>query len=645
MFAITNDNYTSIYYILYLRIGFLGFACKFSMKVRLGSYKIHGNIHILILGSRIPQIQEKHKMSSEYMKFNSRRSTVYSSKGMIASSQALANQAGIKVLEKGGNCVDAAIAVSAALCVVEPTSTGIGGDCFSMYYKKDTKEIFGLNGTGRSAKNLTVQNIFDHHNDGKPILRIPIESAFTVNVPGAVAGWIDTLDNWGSGKVTLKDILDPAISLAEGGFPVCEIASKLWSVCEGKLKRQNPDHKLIEGTFLFNNKTPKEGDFVQNKPIAKVFRSIIEGGKDGFYKGPVAEAIIRETKLRDHKLDLEDLTDHTSTIIKPINIAFENYKIWEIPPSGQGLVALLALGIIQQLHNTGVIDLYKMKHNSPEYLHVLIEACKLGFYDSDEYVTDPEFDHIPLDDLLNEAYLQERAKLFRKDKILDSETIKHGVPDPKYKSDTVYLAVTDSNGDACSFINSVYDGFGSGIAVPEYGFCLHNRGANFNLTEGLKNCFSGKKRPYHTIIPSMITRTEDDSLFAAFGNMGGYMQPVGQVQHVLNLCIFGFTPQQLIDLPRFCLNASKDITTTDDRGRGSDGPVSTPVTVVSLEEGIDQNTIDELSKLGHTTKLVTGYDRELFGRAQIIKDQSKDDQLIFAGGSDLRGDGSATPYY
>lgn len=586
----------------------------------------------------------KESLVTDFIKFNSRRSTVYSTKGMVVSSQALANHAGIKILSKGGNCVDAAIAVSATLCVVEPGSTGIGGDCFSLYYKRETKEVHGMNGTGRSAKNLTIQNICDRYNNGQPMKRIPPESVLTVNVPGAVAGWVDSYEKWGSKNVTLEEILEPAISLAEDGFPVCEIACLLWKSAEDKLKKQNPDPKLIENMFLFGNAAPNEGDFVTNKPLAKAFRAIAKGGKEGFYQGPVAEAIIRETSSRDHKLDLKDLATHTSTVVDPINTKFEDYKVWEIPPNGQGLVALLSLGIIQQLHKSGKIDLYKLKHNSAEYLHVLIEASKIAFYDSDEYVTDPEFSKIPLDDLLSEAYLKKRAELFSMDKILDSSVIEHGVPNPRYKSDTVYLAVTDSNGDACSFINSVYDDFGSGIAVPDYGFCLHNRGANFNLTPDLKNCFEGGKRPYHTIIPSLITNSKDDSLFAAFGNMGGYMQPVGQVQHVLNLCVFGFTPQQLIDLPRFCLNATKDRIDSD-RGKGSDGPVSTAVTEVALEDGIDPNVVEELSKLGHTTKVVTGHDRKMFGRAQIIKDISKDGQLIYAAGSDLRGDGAAAPFF
>lgn len=580
----------------------------------------------------------------EFIKFNSRRSTVYSSKGMVASPQTLANQAGIKILSKGGNCVDAAVAVSAALCVVEPGSTGIGGDCFSLYYNRKTREVHGLNGTGRSAKNLTIQDIFNHHNGGQPIKRIPPESAFTVTVPGAIGGWVDSFEKWGSGKVTLAEVLEPATTLAEEGFPVCEIASLLWRGAADKLKKQNPDPKLLENVLLFGNKGPNEGEFVSNKPLAKVFRAVSEGGKKAFYEGPIAEAIIRETTSRKHKLDLQDLSSHQSTIVDPMNIDFQNHKVWEIPPNGQGLVALLALGIIQQLHKSGKIDLYKLEHNSAEYLHVLVEASKIAFYDSDEYVTDPDFSKIPIEDLLSESYLQERAELFDKNKIIDSSVIKHGVPNPKYKSDTVYFAVTDSNGDACSFINSVYDDFGSGIAVPEYGFCLHNRGANFNLTTGLNNCFEGGKRPYHTIIPSLITNSEDNSLFAAFGNMGGYMQPVGQVQHVLNLCVFGFTPQQLIDLPRFCLNAVKGAVDTD-RGRGSDGPVSTAVTEVALEDGIDPKVVEELSNLGHATKLVSGYNRRIFGRAQIIQDQSKNGQLIYAGGSDLRSDGAAAPFF
>lgn len=570
--------------------------------------------------------------------FQSRRSTVYSTKGVVASSQPAATAAGVKILELGGNCVDAAIAVSACLCVLEPASTGIGGDCFALYYEQKSNKVHGLNGSGRSASSATVDATLESLKN-KDALRIPWNSIHAVTVPGAIAGWIDSIEAWGSGKVGLDQILAPAIDLAKNGFVVHEVSANIWKLCESKLKLQNPNLKA--NPFLNENgQAPKEGDLFFNPGIASVLELVVKHGKKGFYEGSVAEAVIKTTSSRGHNLSLEDLKSHTSSIVEPISIDFEKHRVWEIAPNGQGLVALLALGMLQELQNEGVVDIYSHKVNSVEYLHLLIELCKLGFYDSDEYVSDPDFGEAPLSDLLHKSYLQERSHLYSASKILDSETITHGVPNPINKSDTVYFTVADKNGDACSFINSVYEGFGSAVVVPEFGFCLQNRGANFNLTKGSKNALEGGKRPYHTIIPSMITNVNDNSLYAAFGNMGGYMQPVGHVQHVLNMTVFGMTPQQLVDTPRFCLCSDP---TGLDRGRGADGPVSTPVTVVALEDGIPEEVAEGLRKLGHTVKLVSGNGRGLFGRAQIIKNIGKDGKIVYAAGSDPRGDGAAVP--
>lgn len=572
-------------------------------------------------------------MSNHFSRFNSRRSTVYSTKGIVSSPQFLANSAGVKILELGGNCVDAAIAVSAALCITEPASTGIGGDCFALYFKStDGKvvEVLGLNGSGRSAKDLCIQDVYDLYGD---VVRIPSNSPLAITVPGAVAGWQDAYEKWGSKNVTFAQILQPAIELAEDGYPLAEISSKLWQEKEDKLLQQNPG--FAENPFLINGKTPSEGDLVYNKSVAETLKLIAKDGKRAFYEGPVAKAIVDTVGERSHKLTLADLKDHKSEFVVPIKYNFQGRDVWEIPPNGHGIVALLALGIIQELHNSKVIDLHTLKHNSVEYLHILVEALKIAFYDSDEYVTD--FKHIPVEDLLSSEYLLTRAKLFHKDKVIDGHTMKHGVPDPKYKSDTVYLTVSDASGEACSFINSVFSSFGTGIVVKDHGFCLQNRGSAFNLIPGSSNSLEGGKRPYHTIIPAMITNN-DGSLYASFGNMGGYGQPSSHVQHVLNLTLFNMTPQQLTDSPRFVLGPGDPAT---DRGRGANGPVCTPITMVYLEEGISDEIVAGLSNLGHATESVHGYERSMFGRAQIIKKEFQGDRFVYSGGSDLRGDGAS----
>ncbi|ODV80657.1 gamma-glutamyltransferase [Suhomyces tanzawaensis NRRL Y-17324] len=571
--------------------------------------------------------------------FYSRRSTVYSSRGMVASTQALANAAGVRILEKGGNCVDAAIAVSAALCVSEPTSTGIGGDCFALYYKKGPAggQVLGLNATGRAALAVTIQDVWDHHNHGQPMARIPYESVFSVTVPGAIAGWHDAWRQWGSGTVAFHELLQPAVDMAQRGFPVAEVLAHLWQRGVAKLQRQSP----VPNPFIVDGRAPYEGDVVTNTPVAEALKLIGQHGKDAFYKGPIGDALVAETSSRGHKLSHHDLASHTSTFVEPLSVDFWGYQVWEIPPNGHGIVALMALGMIQTLHDQGTIDLTKMEHNLAEYLHVVVEVCKLAFYDSDEYVTDPQFHDIPVEHLVSRAYLRQRAKQFAPGAVVEPpSTMRHAVPNPRHRSDTVYLTVGDANGEACSFINSVYRGFGSGIVVPEYGFCLHNRGANFNLTAGAPNSLEGGKRPYHTIIPGMITKNGE--LYASFGNMGGFAQPICHVQHVVNMTVFGMTPQQLVDALRVVLSAWEDEDAgAADSGRGADGPVSTPRTEVHLEAGIAPAVVQQLSSWGHYTREVTGSARSTFGRAQIIQMSTHRHGFTYAGGSDPRGDGAA----
>lgn len=564
--------------------------------------------------------------------FSSRRSTVYLSKGIVASSQPLASAAGVKILSLGGNAVDAAIATSAVLCITEPGLTGIGGDCFALFHDAKTNTVQGINGCGRSAKNLSVEDVIV---DG-PVKRILQLSVYAVTVPGAIAGWQDAYKKWGSGNVTWAQILEPAIEIAENGFAVHEIAAYAWQRSENKLKAQNPGK---DNAYLFDGKAPVEGQFVTNPRYAKALRLVAEGGAKAFYEGPIAEAIINTTDERGHKLTLDDLRLHTSEFVDPISVEFGGHKVWEIPPNGLGIVVLIALGIIRELRDLGVVDVSLLTPGLAEYLHLLVEVLKIAFYDGDELISDPHFDPVPVDHILSKEHLRLRAKLFSKDKVLDLTTLDRPIPDPKQRSDTVYLTVTDKAGNACSFINSVFYGFGSAILVEDYGFCLQNRGANFNLLPGLPNCLEGGKRPYHTIIPAMVTDLEGNLKFT-YGNMGGFMQPVGHVLHFLNVAVFNMTPQQSIDFPRICLEPAN---IENDQGRGGGGPVASRSTIVLLEDGIAPEVNEQLQKLGHSTEVLTGYKRTTFGRAQIIQNLSKDGKVLHAAGSDPRGDGAAIP--
>lgn len=588
------------------------------------------------------------------MSFNSsRRSVVHSTKGIVTSTQPLASAAGVKILELGGNSVDASVAVSACLCVLEPASTGIGGDCFMLHYDNALQKVIGLNGTGRSPAKLDL-NVLAAENrklGRESAKRMSPYSVHSVTVPGAVAGWVDAVAKCGSGRVTFAEILQPAIELCEYGHPISEISSDLTKRSWKKLKDQNKKQAGLISCFATINddsRPPSDGEIVVNKPLAAILRKIAtsKDNKTGFYEGHVAEGIVKEVQSRGGLLTTDDLKSHTSTFVEPIYLDFLGGRIWEIPPNSQGLVVILALGIIRELEESGTIALTEMKHNSVEYLHLLIECLKLAFYDADEYVGDPRKadDKNILSLLSSRHYLKERAKLFNPNGVLDSSRIKHGVPDPDVnQSDTVYFSVSDREGNATSFINSVYTSFGSAIIPQDLGgFCLHNRGANFNLTPGSRNCLEPNKRPYHTIIPSMITDPSTGQLLYSFGNMGGFMQPTGHVQHFLNLMLFKLSPQESLDMPRICLSPHPEYK-HQDKGRGSDGPVSTPVTLVQVEEDLDSEVIEGLRRLNHQVSVVKSYDREIFGRGQIIKKVATKNGFVYSAGTDKRGDGIPIP--
>jgi len=593
-------------------------------------------------------------------KFNSRRSTVYSTRGIVSSSQPLANAAGIKILEKGGNAIDAAVAVAAALTVTETASTDIGGDAYAIFYKAEDQRAYGLNGTGRSASKLSVDHIKQNRPQDIVNNRLSSESVYTVNIPGGVAAWYDSVEKWGSGKVTFADILQPAIDLCENGYPISEISAYLVRASADRLKKVNGGHCANFLTkelslFLPNDDLtgPKEGQLIKNPYKAHTFKLLAKYGKKGFYEGEVAESIVKEVQARGSPITLEDLANHTSTFVDPISFEFLGKKLWEIPPNGSGIIALLSLGLIKSLDAKGVIDISKLKHNSVEYLHLIIEVLKLSFKDSEEYVSDT--DHLlkkfgieskeTIEKLLSPQYFEKRSEVFKKDRALNNDNLEIGeLPNRIFKSDTVYFTVSDSEGNAASFINSVFMNFGSGILVPERGFFLQNRGANFSLNPDSKNVLEGGKRSYHTIIPGLITTplgNDKEELYASYGIMGGYNQPQAHIQVYLNLLLFGLDPQEALDAPRITLIPHPELAHTD-KGHGSHGPVSRSVTRVCLEEGIDPEVVEGLKKLGHDVEVVTGYGRKAFGRGQIIKKEPGKD-LIYSAGSDQRADGAAVP--
>ncbi|KAK3719203.1 hypothetical protein LTR37_004422 [Vermiconidia calcicola] len=589
--------------------------------------------------------------------FPSRRSVVHSTKGIVSCTQPLASQCGLEVLRKGGNCADAAVAVAAGLNLTEPGSTGIGGDMFCLFYEAKTKKVHALNGSGRAGKDCTLENIRNDLGLGKGEKgSIPTTSVHAVTVPGAAAGWVDTVERFGSGKLSLEDILAPAIDMGESGYPVGEIMGSLWAASEGALRKASPNGAEMlkkDPNARDGCRAPISGEIMKNPTLANTFRTLAKEGKKGFYSGRIAEEMIKVTSDKGGRLTLEDLKQHMelgTETTEPISYKFssqdigkrhgkhmqdsssEGIELWEHPPNGQGLVALMALGIIEQLEKDGKIKKFGQNdHNSAEYLHVLVEALRIAFADGNWWIADPNVEKVPVKELLSPKYLAERAKHFDPKKASDPP--EHGSP-AQNSSDTVYFACSDSEGNAISFINSNYAGFGTCIIPKGCGFTLQNRGANFELQpENHPNILAPNKRPYHTIIPALITNSSDQSLHSVYGVMGGFMQPQGHVQVLLNQLVFGHTPQAALDAPRVCIGAGMP-----DAGDVMDR-------TVYLEEGMSEATVEGMRKLGHQIQVVKGMGRLLFGKGQVIRWHLDpvEGTGVWSAGSDQRGDGAAVP--
>lgn len=531
--------------------------------------------------------------------FHSHRSAIYGKGGMVATSQPLATAAGLEILARGGNAADAAVAAAAALNVTEPTSTGLGGDMFALFYDAQTQQVTALNGSGRAPAGLTLERLRREGLDSA----LPPFHPHTVTVPGACAGWCDLVERHGT--LAMVEILSPAVRLAEQGFPVAPLTAYFWSRgADRQLKTAPNGHELtIEG------RGPRAGETFRNPGLARTLRMIAEGGKEAYYQGEIAEAIAQVLQNMGGCMTADDLAAHVSTWEVPASVTFGNFRVYECPPNGQGITALLALNLLEGFDLAGLNPL------SVERLHLEIEAMRLAFADTRWHVADPAFSP-DWQWLLSKSYAAERRKLIHpKRATLDQQKGR-----PFTSSDTVYFCAVDKWGNACSFINSNYMGFGTGIVPQGWGFSLQNRGHNFSLDPAHPNRLEPRKRPYHTIIPGLITRAADGSLFGPFGVMGGFMQPQGHVQVGLALMTDGIDPQSALDLPRFCL----------EDGTASDG--------IALEEGIPLSAMSALAEMGHPVRPVSGWGRALFGRGQVIL---RDNGGILSAGSDPRADGCA----
>ncbi len=538
-------------------------------------------------------------MSSK-LPFNSRRSPVLGLHGMVATSQPLAVAAGLKILAEGGNAADSAVATAAALNVTAPTSTGIGGDCFALYYEAKQRKIHALNGSGRAPQALTLERL-QREGFGE---ELPPYHPYTVTVPGACAAWCDLIDAFG--KLQMKQLLAPAIRLADEGFPVAPLVARGWA--EGVEEQLS---SALNGSELtIDGRAPQTGELFRNPGLARTFAAVASGGKKAFYEGEISAAIAHVVQQAGGCLAEEDLARHSSTWETPIATQYRHLRLWECPPNGQGLVALLALNILSGY------DLAALPPLSPERLHLQIEALRLAFADAQKFIADPAFSPAPLEALLSAEYAAERRQQINLQRANPMP-----FPGRPQGSDTVYLTVVDAAGNACSLINSYYIGFGTGIVPAGWGFTLHNRGHNFTLQEGHPNAPAPGKRPYHTIIPAMVTHADDDALFASFGVMGGFMQPQGHMQVMIGLADDSLDPQAALDRARLYLLGGQ------------------PGAPVALEEGMPRSTTASLLSMGHEVVPVSGHDRSIFGRGHIIiRDR---DSGVLCGGSDPRGDGCA----
>ncbi|MEM0995133.1 MAG: gamma-glutamyltransferase, partial [Bacteroidota bacterium] len=493
------------------------------------------------------------------------RSEVIAQRGMAATSQPLATQAALDILKKGGSAIDAAIAANAVLGLVEPTGNGIGGDLYAIVWDNESKQLYGLNASGRSPQDLSLAYFKENG-----MTQIPYLGALSVSVPGAVDGWFELHQKFG--QLPMKTILQPAIDYAENGFPVSELIAFYMERGASNLAK----YKNFKETYMPNGSTPKKGEIFKNPNLANTLRTIANEGRDAFYKGEIAAAMVKYMKEQGGFLSMKDLAEHTSTWVDPVSTNYRGYDVWELPPNGQGIAALQMLNILEQ-H-----DIASMSFGSPEYIHLFTEAKKVVYEDRAKYYADMDFSQVPVAQLISKAYAKERATL------IDLNRAARSYPAGELAVDeTIYLSTADSKGNMVSLIQSNYAGMGSGMTPDGLGFVLQNRGALFALEEGHANVFAPNKRPFHTIIPAFVTK--DGLPFMSFGVMGGAMQPQGHVQILVNMIDFGMNLQEAGDAPRIRHKGSSQPT----GGEMKDGGT------ICLESGISWETIRALRLKGH----------------------------------------------
>lgn len=534
------------------------------------------------------------------------RSVVLAQNGIVATSHPLASQIGLDILKKGGNAIDAAIAANAALGLMEPTGCGIGGDLFVIVWDGKTKKLYGLNASGRSPKKLTI----DYFEKNR-LEKIPSHGPLPVSVPGAVDGWFELHEKFGSRPIA--ELLSPAIKYAQKGFPLTELIA--WY-----LNRSVPFYTAkgfpnIKETYIDQNngRLPKEGELYKNPYLAETYQKIAKGGRDAFYKGEIAKVIGSFIQEQGGFLSVDDLAAHSAEWVEPVSINYRGYDVWELPPNGQGIAALQMLKLLEGF------DFSAIEFGSAEHLHLFTEAKKLVFEDRAKYYADMDFAEVPVEFLLSDEYANSRRKLIgKRASTYNSGEISAG--------ETIYLTVADSEGTMVSFIQSNYRGMGSGMVPPKLGFMLQDRGELFSIKRGQANSYEPEKRPFHTIIPAFITKKGKP--YVSFGVMGGDFQPMGHTQIVMNLIDFGMNLQEAGDAPRWdhTGGASPMGKKTFNKGK------------IRVESGIPYTTIRGLMDRGHEI----GTARGVYGGYQAIL--WDEENQVYHGASESRKDGQAVGF-
>jgi gamma-glutamyltranspeptidase/glutathione hydrolase len=542
-----------------------------------------------------------------YGKLWATRSQVIAQNGMAATSHPLSTQVALDVLKAGGNAIDAAIAANAMEGVVEPHVNGIGGDLFAIVWDAKTKKLYGLNGSGRSPKSLTLAEF-----KKRGLTHIPSTGPLPVSVPGCVDAWFELHKKFGS--MPMNKVLEKAVSYARNGFPVHgELASGLARVQANYGKYPN-----VANHYYPNGKVAGEGDIFKNPNLANTLERLGKEGRDVFYKGDMAKTMDAFMKKNGGFLSYEDLASHTSTWIDPVSVNYRGYDVWELPPNGQGIAALQMLNILEGY------DFSKIKLGSAEHIHLFTEAKKLVFEDRAKYYADMDFAKIPVKSLISKEYAAERRKLINPNRA--SRHLDAGNPALK-DGDTIYLTVADKDGNMVSLIQSNYRGFGSGMMPDGLGFMFQDRGEMYSLKEGENNTYAPGKRPFHTIIPAFMTK--DGQPIMSFGVMGGAYQPMGHTQIVMNVVDFGMNVQEAGDFPRINHEGSSEPT----------GEVMEPTGgTITLESGYSYEVIRELLQKGHQV----GYMSGIYGGYQCIRYDPI--RKVYFGGTESRKDGQSAGY-